>query len=204
MTAEVKDRIGLVARNHILEAKGALMTQIDLDDSSASPAFRNLSPTSSTTMVLQKEIDLQRKEYYSKGRYLRCWSHPELEEDPEDEQQSSSTNLNWVIESPMSTEVRLLDHTGSSSQDFQATESSRKVIVTSSKPGTALSSEDSGSRATSDWCQWLVSKGLDWQSMGGSERETGSHPNFTNQSQHRHETLQLQWTQEEETRQWKL
>lgn len=45
------------------------------------------------------------------------------------------TNLNWVIESPMSTEVRLLDHTGSSSQDFQATESSRKVIVTSSKLG---------------------------------------------------------------------
>ena len=46
-----------------------------------------------------------------------------------------STNLNWVIESPLSTEVRLLEHTGSSSQDFQATESSRKVIVTSSKPG---------------------------------------------------------------------
>lgn len=63
------------------------------------------------------------------------------------------TNLNWVIESPMSTEVRLLDHTGSSSQDFQATESSRKVIVTSSKL---------------------------------------------------EETLRLQWTQEEETRQWKL
>ncbi|XP_069459425.1 uncharacterized protein [Ovis canadensis] len=91
-----------------------------------SPAFRNLSPTSSATVVLEKEIDLQRKEYYSKGRYLRCWPHPELEEDTEDEQQSSPTNLNWVIESPMSTEVRLLDHTGSSSQDFQATESSRK------------------------------------------------------------------------------
>ncbi|XP_069459426.1 protein phosphatase inhibitor 2-like isoform X8 [Ovis canadensis] len=118
-----------------------------------SPAFRNLSPTSSATVVLEKEIDLQRKEYYSKGRYLRCWPHPELEEDTEDEQQSSPTNLNWVIESPMSTEVRLLDHTGSSSQDFQATESSRKVIVTSSKL---------------------------------------------------EETLRLQWTQEEETRQWKL
>lgn len=136
-----------------LYSLGALMTQIDLGDSSASPAFRNLSPTSSATVVLEKEIDLQRKEYYSKGRYLRCWPHPELEEDTEDEQQSSPTNLNWVIESPMSTEVRLLDHTGSSSQDFQATESSRKVIVTSSKL---------------------------------------------------EETLRLQWTQEEETRQWKL
>uniref|UniRef100_A0A452G0D5 Uncharacterized protein n=1 Tax=Capra hircus TaxID=9925 RepID=A0A452G0D5_CAPHI len=204
MTGGVKGQIGLVARNHILEAKGALMTQIDLGDSSASPAFRNLSPTSSTTVVLEKEIDLQRKEYYSKGRYLRCWPHPELEEDTEDEQQSSPTNLNWVIESPMSTEVRLLDHTGSSSQDFQATESSRKVIVTSSKLGTARCSKDSGSQAMSDWCQWLVSKGLNWQSKEGSEREPGSHPNFPNQNQHRQETLRLQWTQEEETRQWKL
>ncbi|XP_069459419.1 uncharacterized protein [Ovis canadensis] len=169
-----------------------------------SPAFRNLSPTSSATVVLEKEIDLQRKEYYSKGRYLRCWPHPELEEDTEDEQQSSPTNLNWVIESPMSTEVRLLDHTGSSSQDFQATESSRKVIVTSSKLGTARCSKDSGSQAMSDWCQWLVSKGLNWQSKEGSEREPGSHPNFPNQNQHRQETLRLQWTQEEETRQWKL
>lgn len=204
MTGGVKDQIGLVARNHILEAKGVLMTQTDLGDSSASPAFINLSPTSSTTVVLEKEIGLQRKEYYSKGRYLRCWPHPELEEDTEDEQQSSSTNLNWVTESPVGTEVRLVDHTGGSSQDFQATESSQKVIVTSSKPGTAQCSKDSGSQAMSDWCQWLVSKGLNWQSMEGSEREPGSHPNFPNQNQHRHETLQLQWTQEEETKQWKL
>lgn len=38
-------------------------------------------------MVLEKEIDLQRKEYYMEDTW--CWPHPELEEDTEDEQQSS-------------------------------------------------------------------------------------------------------------------
>ncbi|XP_059762657.1 uncharacterized protein LOC132354705 isoform X3 [Balaenoptera ricei] len=180
------------------------MTQIDLDDFSASPALRNQSPASSTTVVLEKETDLRRKEYCSKGRYLRCSPHPELEEDTEDEQQTSSTSLNWVTENPISTEVRLLDHTGSPSQDYKATESSLKVTVMSSEPGTAPSSKDSGSRAMSGWCQWLVSKGLNWQSTEGSEREPGSHPDSSNKNQHRYETLQLQWTQEEEARQWKL
>ncbi|XP_022451360.1 uncharacterized protein LOC111185771 isoform X1 [Delphinapterus leucas] len=181
-TRGVKDELGLVARNHILEVKGGHMTQIDLGDSSASPALRNQSPASSTAVVLEKEIDLRRKEYYSKRRYLRCSPHPELEEDTEDEQQTSSTSLNWVIENPISTEVRLLDHTGSPSQDYKATESSLKVTVMSSKPGTAPSSKDSGSRAMSGWCQWLVSKGLNWQSTEGSEREPGSHPNSSNQN----------------------
>ncbi|XP_032354534.1 uncharacterized protein LOC106728570 isoform X3 [Camelus ferus] len=184
-------------------------TQIDLGDSSDALAFRNQSPASATTVVLGKETDLQRKEYYRKGRYLRCSPHPELEEDTEDEQQASSTGLNWVIEDPISTEVRLLDHTGSSSEDPEATENSLKVTVTPSKPGTALSSKDSGSRAVTDWCQWLATKGLNWQSTEVSEREPRSIPNSSNQSQHRHEprqdeTLRLRWTQEEETRQWKM
>nr|XP_031323609.1 uncharacterized protein LOC105103077 isoform X3 [Camelus dromedarius]XP_045380773.1 uncharacterized protein LOC105077574 isoform X3 [Camelus bactrianus] len=184
-------------------------TQIDLGDSSDALAFRNQSPASATTVVLGKETDLQRKEYYRKGRYLRCSPHPELEEDTEDEQQASSTGLNWVIEDPISTEVRLLDHTGSSSEDPEATENSLKVTVTPSKPGTALSSKDSGSRAVTDWCQWLATKGLNWQSTEVSEREPRSIPNSSNQSQHRREprqdeTLRLRWTQEEETRQWKM
>ncbi|XP_058902588.2 uncharacterized protein [Kogia breviceps] len=187
-----------------LYSLGGCMTQTDLIDSSASLALRNQSPASSTTVVLEKETDLRRKEYYSKGRYLRSSPHPELEEDTEDEQRNSSTSLNQVIENPISTEVRLLDHTGSPSQDYKATESSLKVTVMSSKPGTAPSSKDSGSRAMSGWCQWLVSKGLNWQSTEGSEREPGSRPSSSNQNQHRYETLQLQWTQEEETRQWKL
>ena len=39
-----------------LYSLGVLMTQTDLGDSSASAAFINLSPTSSTTVVLEKEI----------------------------------------------------------------------------------------------------------------------------------------------------
>uniref|UniRef100_A0A8C0K5Q5 Uncharacterized LOC112647479 n=1 Tax=Canis lupus dingo TaxID=286419 RepID=A0A8C0K5Q5_CANLU len=137
-----------------------------------SRSFRNQCPVSAA-ITSDKEIGLQRKEYYSKGRYLRCSPHPELEEDTEDEhdQQDSSVNFNWVIENPISTEVRLLDHTGNPVQDHQATEDCLTGTVATSQPGAGLSSKD---RAESGWCQWLVSKGLNWQSPESLEREPGS------------------------------
>ncbi|XP_027984209.2 protein phosphatase inhibitor 2-like isoform X2 [Eptesicus fuscus] len=102
-----KDETGLVTRNHIRETQ----------DSST---FRNQSPASAI-ITSDKEADLQRKEYYSKGRYLRCCPHPELEEDTEDEQQDSdsSTSLSWTGENSTGTEVRSLDHRGSPLRDHR-------------------------------------------------------------------------------------
>nr|XP_025720148.1 uncharacterized protein LOC112817280 isoform X3 [Callorhinus ursinus] len=169
----VKDEIGLVTRNHIPKIKD-------------SPTFRNRSPPSAT-IVSDQEIDLQRKEYYSKGRYLRCSPHPELEEDTEDEpeQQDTSANFNWVSENPISTEVRLLDHTGSPVRDPRTPEES--LAGTTSQPGAALSSKD---RAQSGWCQWLVSKGLNWRSPESLEKKPGSSPHSPHQNQCRREPRQ--------------
>ncbi|XP_059235482.1 uncharacterized protein LOC132003770 [Mustela nigripes] len=179
-----------------LDAPGSWKTQRDWDDSSDPPTFRNPS-LPSATVVWDQDVDQQRKEYYSKGRYLRCSPHPELEEDTEDEpeQRDSSADFNWVIESPTGTEIRLLEHTESPVQDPRASEES---LAGTSQPGSALSSKD---RAESGWCQWVISKGLDWRNPESLEKELGSSPHSTHQNQCRYETLQIRWTQEEESRQ---
>uniref|UniRef100_A0A7N5JGL0 Uncharacterized LOC105239854 n=1 Tax=Ailuropoda melanoleuca TaxID=9646 RepID=A0A7N5JGL0_AILME len=93
----VKDEIGLVTGNHVPEVKD-------------SPTFRNQSPLSAI-VVSDQEVDVQRKEYYSKGRYLRCSPHPELEEDPEDEPQQQASESwagsAWVTQSFLSPDETL-------------------------------------------------------------------------------------------------
>ncbi|XP_027423337.1 uncharacterized protein LOC113907850 isoform X2 [Zalophus californianus] len=97
----------------------------------------------------------------------------------------ASANFNWVIENPISTEVRLLDHTGSPVQDPRTPEES--LAGTTSQPGAALFSKD---RAQSGWCQWLVSKGLNWRSPESSEKKPGSSPHSPHQNQCRREPRQ--------------
>lgn len=50
-----------------------------------------------------------------------------------------SANLNWAMENPISTEVRLLDHPGSPAQDHKATKDRLKVTATKSQPGEGTS-----------------------------------------------------------------
>uniref|UniRef100_A0A8C8U140 RIKEN cDNA 2810408A11 gene n=1 Tax=Peromyscus maniculatus bairdii TaxID=230844 RepID=A0A8C8U140_PERMB len=68
-------------------------------DANDSAAFRNQFPAASDSAI-REQTALQRKEYYSQGRYLRSCSHPEIGEAMEDEEMNS---LTWVIENPKGT-----------------------------------------------------------------------------------------------------
>lgn len=63
-------------------------TQTVWGDFSDSAAFRNQFPAASDSAI-REQTALQRKEYYSQGRYLRSCSHPEIGEAMEDEEMNS-------------------------------------------------------------------------------------------------------------------
>ncbi|XP_028635936.1 uncharacterized protein LOC114631725 isoform X4 [Grammomys surdaster] len=79
-----------------------LMTDSHVLNTNDSATCRNQFPSASDCTVGEL-ANLQRKEYYSKGRYLRSCSHPELGEDIEDEEQDSPSGLTWVTENPKGT-----------------------------------------------------------------------------------------------------
>ncbi|XP_021032749.1 uncharacterized protein LOC110305236 isoform X3 [Mus caroli] len=81
-----------------------LMSDSHVLSTNDSATYRNQFPSASDSSMGQL-ANLQRKEYYSKGRYLRSGSRPELGEDIEDEEQDSSSGLTWVTENPKGTPV---------------------------------------------------------------------------------------------------
>ncbi|KAL1780324.1 phosphatase inhibitor 2-like isoform 2 [Sigmodon hispidus] len=86
----------------------ALVTDSRVLDSNDSSIYRSQFPSASAS-TMEEQSDLQRKEYYSQGRYLRSCSHPEIGEDIEDEEMDSSLGLTWVTENPKEAFQVLLD-----------------------------------------------------------------------------------------------
>ncbi|XP_034362952.1 uncharacterized protein LOC117711426 isoform X7 [Arvicanthis niloticus] len=79
-----------------------LMTDSHVLNTNDSATCRNQCPSASDC-TMGELANLQRKEYYSKGRYLRSCSHPELGEDINNEEQDSPSGLTWVTENPKGT-----------------------------------------------------------------------------------------------------
>ncbi|XP_045149381.1 uncharacterized protein LOC123522076 isoform X2 [Echinops telfairi] len=178
-----KDETDLAARNHIPEAKDSSTTG-------------NPSPAVTSPALTQ---DPQRKEYYSKGRYLRSCSHPELDGLP-----NSFSSLAWETETVGNTEVRVLGHKRHLFQDNQTSEKSLKIRVTPVRPDTTLPSKDKEAQLVSGWYQWLMTKDLSWQSPMGLDQGSGSCQSPPNWKQPRYETAQRQGSQEKETKPWKM
>lgn len=86
-------RTGYLNISRLVVAHRAQQVATDSDclgDFSDSATYRNQFPSASDS-TMGEQTNLQRKEYYSKGRYLRSCSHPELGEDIEDEEQDSES-----------------------------------------------------------------------------------------------------------------
>ncbi|XP_052051141.1 uncharacterized protein LOC127693909 [Apodemus sylvaticus] len=81
-----------------------LMSDSHVLNTNDSATYRNQFPSASDSTMGQL-ANLQRKEYYSKGRYLRSCSRPELGEDIEDEEQDSPSSLTWGTEHAKGTPV---------------------------------------------------------------------------------------------------
>uniref|UniRef100_A0A8C2LJ60 RIKEN cDNA 2810408A11 gene n=1 Tax=Cricetulus griseus TaxID=10029 RepID=A0A8C2LJ60_CRIGR len=70
--------------------EAVLVTDSHVLDTNDSATYRNQFPSASDSTT-REHLNLHRKEYYSKGRYLRSCSHTEIGEDIEDEEQDSES-----------------------------------------------------------------------------------------------------------------
>ncbi|XP_034845364.1 uncharacterized protein LOC118000007 isoform X1 [Mirounga leonina] len=166
----VKDEIGLVTRNHIPEIKeiGPHLQPPSCRTRRLICNARSITAKEGTSGALPTQSSRRTQKMSLSSRTVRAGLGQPGAGGADNQQNDgcpnldplilpASANFNWVIENPISTEVRLLDHTESPVQDPRTPEES--LAGTTSQPGAALSSRD---RAESGWYPWWVSKGLNW------------------------------------------